>query len=147
MTRTIADTPRVSRTAAKPPQNLIQGRQAAEVLDRAPAQEWLYRWVKPLASLRLTVTLLGLSIFLVFAGTLAQIDQGIWQVMEQYFRTKYGIAWIDSYIFFPRDWDVPRFRFPYPGGYLLGGLLLLNLLCAHAVRFTMKAEGRRLVIG
>ena len=141
MTRTIADTHRVTRTAVERPAP------AADLLDRPPAQEWLYRWIKPLASLRLTVALLGLSIFLVFAGTLAQIDQGIWQVMDQYFRTRYGIAWIDLYIFFPRSWDVPDIRFPYPGGYLLGGLLLLNLLSAHAVRFTMKTRGRRLVVG
>ena len=37
-------------------------------------------------------------------------------------------------IFLPREWNVPG-AIPYPGGFTLGGLLLLNLLTAHAVRF------------
>ena len=37
-------------------------------------------------SLKLTVVLLVLSMILVFAGTLAQMDKGIWTVMDQYFR-------------------------------------------------------------
>ena len=36
----------------------------------------LQKFIAPLASLRLTVTLFALSIFLVFAGTLAQANQG-----------------------------------------------------------------------
>ena len=141
MTRTIADSPRILRTSSATAP--AEPRSAHDTVTHPV----LLRFVKPLASLKLTVVLLGLSIFLVFAGTLAQVDQGIWQVMEQYFRTKYGVAWIDLPIFFPRSWNVPDVRFPYPGGYLLGGLLLANLLAAHAVRFTLKAEGRRLVIG
>src|SRR5438105_847263 len=37
-------------------------------------------------SLRLTVTLFALSLLLVFFGTLAQIDAGIWTVVKEYFR-------------------------------------------------------------
>ena len=57
------------------------------------------RILAPLASLRLTVWLLALSMFLVFAGTWAQIDRGIWAVMDLYFRTWW--AWIPVGIFFP----------------------------------------------
>jgi hypothetical protein len=32
------------------------------------------------------VVLLGLSITLVFLGTIAQVNAGIWTVMDQYFR-------------------------------------------------------------
>src|SRR5690349_11730330 len=40
------------------------------------------------ASLRLTVVLFALSIFLVFAGTLAQVDNDVWEVVRHtYFRT------------------------------------------------------------
>ena len=49
-------------------------------------------------SLKLTVTLLALSMVLVFAGTLAQVDKGIWTVMDQYFRC--WVAWIELSIFF-----------------------------------------------
>src|SRR5260370_38051341 len=46
----------------------------------------------PLASLRLTVVMFVLAIALVFMGTLAQVDEGIFTVLTIYFRT--GIAWI-----------------------------------------------------
>ena len=45
--------------------------------------------LKVLASLRITVVLLVLGILLVFFGTLAQIDEGIWTVMRKYFRSWY----------------------------------------------------------
>src|ERR1700681_3093287 len=41
----------------------------------------------PLASLRLTVVLFGMAIFLIFAGTLAQVDKDILDVLGEYFRT------------------------------------------------------------
>lgn len=87
------------------------------------------------SSLRLTVVLLALSIFLIFAGTWAQIDAGIWSVLHTYFRTFF--VWIPFQIFLPRRWDVPG-GFPYPGGWLLGGMLAVNLLAAHAVRFKLS---------
>lgn len=103
----------------------------------------------PVASLRLTVVLFVLSFILVFAGTLAQVDNGIWTVLNTYFRTLY--VWIpfqvfvrfaQVFLFVPKTATVPG-GFPFPGGWLLGGLLLLNLLAAHLVRFraTWKRSG------
>ncbi len=96
--------------------------------------------LKPLASLRLTVVLFALSIALVFFGTLAQVDSGIWTVVGKYFRWFY--VWIPFQIFYPlrmQDQNKPFFiipgAFPFPGGWTLGTLLLVNLLAAHAVRF------------
>jgi ResB-like family len=103
---------------------------------------WTKKYVLvPVASLRLTVVLFTLSIFLVFAGTLAQVDNSVRTVEERYFRT--GLAWIPYQVFvrlgqvffyFPKDLEIPG-SFPFPGGWLLGGLLLANLLTAHALRF------------
>ncbi|TPW17011.1 MAG: hypothetical protein FD129_541 [bacterium] len=93
---------------------------------------------RTLASLKLTVILLAMSIFLIFAGTWAQIDLGIWTVLSKYFRSFFVM--IPFQIFLPREWDVPG-AIPYPGGFTLGGLLFINLLTAHAVRF--KWEKRR----
>jgi hypothetical protein len=45
--------------------------------------------IRAIASLRLTVTLFGLGIFLTLAGTLAQREAGIWTVLDGYFRTLY----------------------------------------------------------
>jgi hypothetical protein len=92
-------------------------------------------------SLKLTVVLLALSMVLVFAGTLAQVDKGIWTVMDQYFRC--FIAWIELPVFFPRTLDVPNIRIPFPGGFLIGTLLVINLLTVHWTNFKVQATGGR----
>src|SRR5216683_2113381 len=103
----------------------------------------------PLASLRLTVVMFVLAIALVFMGTLAQVDEGIFTVLTRYFRT--GIAWIpfQALVRFGQVFlgVSPQAQvagsFPFPGGWLIGGILLVNLLAAHAVRFklTWKRTG------
>ena len=99
----------------------------------------------PLASLRLTVTLLSLSLVLVLAGTLAQVDYDIWKVVDLYFRP--WLAWIELRVFFPRSWDVPAISIPFPGGKSLGLALAINLLAAHGLRFKITARGSRLWAG
>jgi ABC-type transport system involved in cytochrome c biogenesis permease subunit len=100
--------------------------------------ETVKRLLKPLASLRLTVALLVMAMILIFAGTLAQRDTGVWQVQKQLFHN--GICWIPfkNIVFY----DV-KGSFPFIGGYTLIGLLLVNLLAAHTVRFkfTWKRTG------
>ncbi|PIW18033.1 ResB protein required for cytochrome C biosynthesis [bacterium (Candidatus Blackallbacteria) CG17_big_fil_post_rev_8_21_14_2_50_48_46] len=88
-------------------------------------------------SLQLTVLLLVLSILLIFFGTLAQIDQGVWTVVKSYFRS--WIVWIPFQLLFPRDRVVPGAML-FPGGWTLGSLLLINLLVAHIQRFTLKKD-------
>jgi hypothetical protein len=121
--------------AASPP-----GAPARRVDRLAPIKKIL----KPIASLRLTVVLFALSMFLVFCGTLAQMDNGLWAILSGYFRAY--IAWIPLQVFvrfgqvffwFPKTWNVSG-SFPFPGGYILGGLLLINLLAAHLVRFKIS---------
>ena len=46
---------------------------------------------KFLTSLRVTIVLLGLAIVLVFVGTVAQADEGLYQVQNRYFRQRLGI--------------------------------------------------------
>jgi len=105
--------------------------------------------LRALASLQLTVVLFALSVALVFFGTVAQIDHGIWTVVEDYFWS--WVVWVPfdlfhkfGVVFFDLDrnsyWGG---HFPFPGGKLLGGLMLLNLLAAHLTRFrlTWKRSG------
>lgn len=80
-------------------------------------------------SLRLTVGLLVLSIILIFWATLAQVQLGIWGVQEKFFHTFFVLEKIPG-----TEVPVPVF----PGGYLIGGLLLLNLLAAHIYRFRLE---------
>lgn len=96
-------------------------------------------------SLKLTIILLVLMMVLVFAGTLAQVDQGIWAVVDQYFRC--FIAKIDLHIFFPRSMNVPDVKIGFPGGFLLGLLLSINLITVHAANFKILATGRRKMAG
>jgi len=97
-----------------------------------------------IGSLKVTVVLLSAAIFLVFAGTLAQVDRGIWTVMDQYFRCY--VAWIELRLFFPMGEGMPG-KFPFPGGKLLGTALIVNMLVAHFSRIRVKARGGRLLLG
>ncbi len=79
-------------------------------------------------SLRLTVVLLVLSMILVFAATLDQVNLGIWAVQEKYFHSLFVL------------WRIPGTAIPlpvFPGGYLIGGFLLVNLVSAHVYRFKL----------
>jgi hypothetical protein len=80
-------------------------------------------------SLKLTVVLLSLSIILIFWATLAQVQLGIWGVQEKFFHTLFVLEKIPG-----TGIPVPVF----PGGYFLGGLLLINLVAAHIYRFKLE---------
>jgi hypothetical protein len=84
--------------------------------------------VERLASLRLTVVLLVLGMVLVVIATLDQVHLGIWAVQAKYFRSFIVAQQIPG-----SGISVPFF----PGGYLIGGVLLLNLLCAQFLRFNL----------
>ena len=88
----------------------------------------LQSFLKFFTSLRLTVVLLILSMILVFIATLDQVNLGVWAVQQKYFRSLFVMARLPG-----TDLAVPVF----PGAYLIGGLLLLNLAAAHAYRFRL----------
>ncbi|HUE36748.1 MAG TPA: cytochrome c biogenesis protein ResB [Candidatus Acidoferrum sp.] len=89
------------------------------------------RLIKIFTSLRLTVVLLAFAIVLVFVGTWAQVDEGLYNAQARYFR-----QWIVLGL------DVFGTRVPLilPGGYLIGTLLIVNLLAAHIYRFQLSAK-------
>ncbi len=91
--------------------------------------------IAPFASLQLTLALLGFGLVLIFAATLDQVNLGIWTVQEKYFR---------SFVVFTRvgSLTVPLF----PGGYTIGGLLLLNLVAAFATRFAWTGRKSGLLL-
>ena len=87
----------------------------------------LRRLIGALASLRLTVVCLATALVLVYAGTLAQVNLNPFEVQQQYFQ---------SWLIF---WSAPSggFTMPvFPGGHLVGAVLLLNLIAAHIHRFS-----------
>ena len=84
--------------------------------------------LKTFTSLQLTVICLSVSMVLVFLSTLAQTKWGIYEAQARYFST-----W---FVWFPvgqTGISLPLL----PGGYLVGGVLILNLLAAHTKRFRL----------
>ncbi len=80
-------------------------------------------------SLQLTVVLLVMSMVLVFVATLDQVNLGIWAVQEKYFRSLFVL------------WPLPNSNVSipiFPGGYLVGSFLLVNLIAAHVYRFKLS---------
>lgn len=89
-------------------------------------REYWNAFVDFFISLRLTVVLLALSIVLIFWATLAQVQLGVWGVQTKFFQTFFVLGKIPG-----TQVPVPVF----PGGYFIGGLLLINLVAAHIHRF------------
>ena len=88
-------------------------------------------------SLKLTVVLLAFAIVLVFIGTLAQADEGLYGAQAHYFK-----QWVvlGAHAF---GHNIPLLL---PGGFLIGTLLLVNLVASHIYRFqfTFKKSGIQL---
>ena len=77
-------------------------------------------------SLKLTIVCLAAGMALIFAGTLAQVHLGIHEAQQRYFQ-----SWL---VWWPAEGR--GFRIPiFPGGHLIGAVLLVNLIAAHAKRF------------
>jgi len=79
-----------------------------------------------LSSLKLTVVCLSAALVLVFVGTLAQVSFGIHEVQQRYFQSL--LVWWPAT---PEGFHMPVF----PGGHLIGAVLLVNLIAAHIRRF------------
>src|ERR1035438_9715628 len=87
-----------------------------------PLDHLLDRLISFFTSLRLTVVCLALGLVLVFWGTLAQVHLGLYKAQNEFFRS--------FLVYWPLDGSAPRIPV-FPGGYLLGTVLLINLLAAH----------------
>ncbi len=105
--------------------------------------------VKFLASLRLTVVLLVLSLIVVFLGTLVQEPLGLYLAQDRFFHSffidfasmtaavKKMLQMVGVVLPPSTAADVLHAPFipVFPGGYLLGGLLVVSLIAAHFTRF------------
>ena len=116
-------------------------------------------------SLKLTCVLFVLAMIVVFVGSLAQSRRDVWPVMAQYFRV--WQADIDVQDLFPPSmfgsvaeyYGVDDFgalvaekigpfrKIPFPGGWTIGVLMLINLTAAHALKFRVRARGLKLAAG
>lgn len=95
--------------------------------------------IRALASLKLSIALLVLALLLVYFGTWAQVDAGIYEVQKRYFHSWF--TWANFGTVLPRTSDgqlAVSGGFPMPGGYAIGLLMLLNLLASWYERLVWK---------
>src|SRR6202008_4597905 len=88
-------------------------------------------WVKPLTSLKLTVFCLGCAMILVFLGTLDQVNIGVYEAENRYFKS--------FFLYFTLPGTTLKIPW-FPSGYLVGGVLLMNLIAAHLARFKFSLK-------
>ena len=86
----------------------------------------LHKIVDIFTSLKLTIVCLAAAMALIFAGTLAQVHLGIDEAQQRYFQSMF-VWWPPD----GRGFQIPIF----PGGHLIGAVLLINLIAAHLKRF------------
>ena len=82
-------------------------------------------------SLKLTVVLLAFAIVLVFIGTIAQADEGLYGAQAHYFK---------QWLVLGAHFFGHKIPLILPGGYLLGTLLLVNLVASHIYRFEFSKK-------
>ena len=86
----------------------------------------LGKFIDLITSLKLTIVCLAAAMVLIFAGTISQVHLGIWEAQQRYFQS--------LFVWWPAEGN--GFKFPiFPGGHLIGAVLLVNLIAAHARRF------------
>jgi len=86
----------------------------------------LRKFINVITSLKLTIVCLVAAMALIFAGTISQVHLGIWEAQQRYFQS--------FFVWWPAEGN--GFQIPiFPGGHLIGAVLLVNLLAAHAKRF------------
>jgi hypothetical protein len=95
------------------------------------------RWLTPFTSLKLTIFCLGCAMVLIFLGTINQVNIGVYEAENRYFKS--------FFLFFSpphSEWKIPWF----PGGYIVGSLLLINLIAAHIARFKLSWKKTGIVL-
>jgi ResB-like family len=86
----------------------------------------LNKFLDLITSLKLTILCLAAGMVLIFAGTLAQVHLGIHEAQQRYFQS--------FFVWWPADGRGIKFPI-FAGGHLIGAVLLINLIAAHAKRF------------
>jgi hypothetical protein len=84
------------------------------------------KFIDLITSLKLTIVCLAAGMALIFAGTLAQVHLGIHEAQQRYFQS--------FFVWWPPEGRGIKFPI-FPGGHLIGAVLLINLIAAHAKRF------------
>ena len=105
--------------------------------------------VMPLASLRLTVSLLFLAVLMTWVATLEQAYDDVFIVKMRHF--SHVLVEVPVQVFFPPAWapklqNVPGTLY-LPSGLSILVLMIVNLTAAHSMRFKIQATGTRRIVG
>jgi hypothetical protein len=113
-------------------------------------QNLVMRIFRALGSMRITVALLAMGLVLVYAGTAAQMNEGIWTVVHKYFRSFFVLipfaTLIQPFMILLKPngkVDLPGVL-PFPGGFTIGAAMLVNMIFAYCFRYpnwTWKRSG------
>lgn len=93
------------------------------------------RLVSFFSSIHLTITLLILLFILTFLGTFSQVELGIYQAQLTFFRSFWVILPIGHF-------NIPVF----PGGYLIGWMLIINLMVSLVCKFKFSRANAGLLM-
>ncbi len=102
-----------------------------------------------LGSLRLTVFLLVMGLILILVATLQQTRYNIFEVKQQHYSAPLVYIPFQELIipaWFPNLQDVGG-GVMLPSGLTIMLAMLVNLVCAHMIRFRIQATGTRLITG
>jgi ABC-type transport system involved in cytochrome c biogenesis permease subunit len=108
-----------------------------------------WRILQMAGSLKITVAMFALGLFILLVGTIAQDEESIPNVKKLYFNSFIALVPLDVFFpqtLYPHDQPIPG-QFPIPGGATVGFILLINLIAAKLTRFTLHAKGSRLIGG
>ncbi len=114
-------------------------------------EESAWSVIRALGSLHITCWGFFLAILLLLAGSLAQDEETIPDVKRDYFNS--WVAAIPLDVFKPITiWPVEDYgrwpgTLPFPGGATIGLVLLVNLIAAKLTRFSLTAQGAKLIAG
>ncbi len=97
-------------------------------------QNPVIRVFRALGSMRITVTLLAMGLVLVYAGTAAQMNEGIWTVVHKYFRSFFVLIPFTTLIQPFAKVQIPGVL-PFPGGFTIGAAMLANMIFAYCFRY------------
>ena len=109
----------------------------------------VWKALRILGSLKITVTMFALGMVILLVGTLAQDEETLVDVKNGYFNSWVAYTPLDVFLpvtIFP-DHDRIPFVLPLPGGAAIGLVLLINLIAAKLTRFSMQARGGKLIAG
>ncbi len=109
----------------------------------------VWRALRIMGSLKITVTMFALGMVILLFGTLAQDEETLVDVKNHYFNSWVANIPLDVLLpvtIFPHEQRIP-FVIPIPGGATVGLVLLINLIAAKLTRFSMNAKGGKLVAG